>query len=60
MDVSVQDVVRTFGATPALHGVSLDIAAGELIALLGAPEADVEALKAARQRSNLCWSVIAM
>ena len=35
MDVSVQDVVRTFGATPALHGVSLDIAAGELIALLG-------------------------
>ena len=35
MDVSVQDVVRTFGATPALHGVSLDVAAGELIALLG-------------------------
>ena len=35
MDVSVQNVVRTFGATPALHGVSLDVAAGELIALLG-------------------------
>ena len=35
MDVSVQNVVRTFGATPALHGVSLDIAAGELVALLG-------------------------
>jgi sulfate/thiosulfate transport system ATP-binding protein len=35
VDVSIQDVVRTFGATPALHGVSLDIAAGELIALLG-------------------------
>ena len=35
VDVSIQNVVRTFGATPALHGVSLDIAAGELIALLG-------------------------
>jgi sulfate/thiosulfate transport system ATP-binding protein len=35
MDVSVQDVVRAFGATAALHGVSLNIEAGELIALLG-------------------------
>jgi sulfate/thiosulfate transport system ATP-binding protein len=35
VDVSVENVVRTFGATPALHGVSLDIAAGELVALLG-------------------------
>ncbi len=35
MDVSVQNVVRTFGSTAALHGVSLDIQAGELIALLG-------------------------
>src|SRR4029453_312662 len=35
VNVSIQNVVRTFGATPALHGVSLDIAAGELIALLG-------------------------
>ena len=35
MDVSVQNVVRTFGATPALHGISLDVAAGALIALLG-------------------------
>ncbi|MGZ8401405.1 MAG: ATP-binding cassette domain-containing protein, partial [Methyloceanibacter sp.] len=35
MDVSIENVVRLFGATPALHGVSLDIAAGELVALLG-------------------------
>lgn len=35
MDVSIDNVVRTFGTTPALHGVSLDIRAGELIALLG-------------------------
>ena len=35
MDVTVENVVRSFGATPALHGVSLDIRAGELIALLG-------------------------
>jgi sulfate/thiosulfate transport system ATP-binding protein len=35
VDVSVENVVRLFGATAALHGVSLDIAAGELVALLG-------------------------
>jgi len=35
VDVSVENVVRLFGVTPALHGVSLDIAAGELVALLG-------------------------
>jgi len=35
VDVSVENVARTFGITPALHGVSLDIAAGELVALLG-------------------------
>jgi sulfate/thiosulfate transport system ATP-binding protein len=35
VDVSVENVVRIFGATAALHGVSLDIAAGELVALLG-------------------------
>jgi molybdate transport system ATP-binding protein len=35
MDVTVENVVRTFGETPALHGVSLKIAAGELVALLG-------------------------
>jgi sulfate transport system ATP-binding protein len=35
MDVSVENVVRTFGTTPALHGVSLEIESGELVALLG-------------------------
>jgi sulfate transport system ATP-binding protein len=35
VDVKIEGVVRTFGATAALHGVSLDIQAGELIALLG-------------------------
>ena len=35
MHVTVEDVVRTFGLTPALHGVSLDIYPGELVALLG-------------------------
>ena len=35
MQVTVENVVRTFGDTPALHGVSLDIQPGELVALLG-------------------------
>src|SRR5436190_24344615 len=35
MHVNVENVVRSFGATAALHGVSLDIRAGELVALLG-------------------------
>ena len=35
VDVTVENVVRTFGRTPALHGVSLDIESGELVALLG-------------------------
>jgi len=35
VDVRVDRVVREFGDTPALRGVSLDIAAGELVALLG-------------------------
>jgi sulfate transport system ATP-binding protein len=34
-DVVVRNVVRRFGETPALHGVSLDVGAGELVALLG-------------------------
>jgi sulfate transport system ATP-binding protein len=35
VDVTVENVVRTFGKTPALHGVSLEIESGELVALLG-------------------------
>jgi sulfate transport system ATP-binding protein len=35
VDVSIENVVRTFGVTPALHGVTLEIGAGELVALLG-------------------------
>ena len=35
MQVTVENVVRTFGVTPALHDVSLDIQPGELVALLG-------------------------
>jgi sulfate transport system ATP-binding protein len=35
MQVTVENVVRSYGATPALHGVSLDIQGGELVALLG-------------------------
>ncbi len=35
VDVSIEAVERLFGLTPALHGVSLDINAGELVALLG-------------------------
>ncbi|MEJ0011435.1 MAG: sulfate/molybdate ABC transporter ATP-binding protein [Bauldia sp.] len=35
MDVSVENVERAFGETPALHGVSLEIKSGELVALLG-------------------------
>src|SRR5512144_1986131 len=35
VDVSIENVARTFGTTPALHGVSLGIDGGELVALLG-------------------------
>ncbi|MCX5495075.1 sulfate/molybdate ABC transporter ATP-binding protein [Kaistia dalseonensis] len=35
MDVSIENVVKAFDDTPALHGVSLDVKAGELVALLG-------------------------
>jgi sulfate transport system ATP-binding protein len=35
VDVSIENVERAFGETPALHGVSLEIKSGELVALLG-------------------------
>jgi sulfate transport system ATP-binding protein len=35
IDVAVEDVTRRFQDTPALNGVSLTVAAGELVALLG-------------------------
>ncbi len=35
MQVTIENVVRTYGITPALHGVSLDIHPGELVAMLG-------------------------
>ncbi|MQT13339.1 sulfate/molybdate ABC transporter ATP-binding protein [Segnochrobactrum spirostomi] len=35
MGVRVENLVKAFDRTPALHGVSLDIPGGELVALLG-------------------------
>lgn len=35
MNVTVENLVKAFGLVPALHGVSLEIASGELIALVG-------------------------
>ena len=35
VDVCIESVEKAFGDTPALHGVSLEIKAGELVALLG-------------------------
>jgi len=35
MNLTVDHVVKAFGKTAALHGVSLEIAGGELVALLG-------------------------
>ena len=35
MNVTVENLAKAFGPTPALHGVSLEIASGELIALVG-------------------------
>jgi len=35
MDISIRQVARSFGAVDALRGIDLDIASGELLALLG-------------------------
>src|ERR1044071_8724976 len=35
MDISIRNIAKTFGVSPALHGLDLDIRAGELIGLLG-------------------------
>ncbi len=35
MDIHIRGLQKTFGSSPALHGVDLDIASGELVALLG-------------------------
>ena len=35
MDITIRGLQKTFGASPALHGVDLDIRSGELIGLLG-------------------------
>jgi sulfate/thiosulfate transport system ATP-binding protein len=35
MQVEVVDIAKTFGGSAALHGVSLEVRAGELLALLG-------------------------
>ena len=35
MDIAIRALQKTFGASPALHGVDLDIRSGELIGLLG-------------------------
>ncbi len=35
MDIAIRALQKTFGVSPALHGVDLDIRSGELIGLLG-------------------------
>ncbi len=35
MDISIRALAKDFGDFPALHGIDLDIASGELLALLG-------------------------
>jgi sulfate/thiosulfate transport system ATP-binding protein len=35
MDIRIRGIAKTFGLSPALHGIDLDIRSGELIGLLG-------------------------
>src|SRR5690349_15374817 len=35
MDISIRNIAKTYGVSPALHGLDLDIRSGELIGLLG-------------------------
>lgn len=35
MKLDIRAIAKDFGATPALHGVDLDVASGELVALVG-------------------------
>ena len=35
MNITLRRIIRSFGAGPVLHGVDLDVASGELVALLG-------------------------
>jgi sulfate/thiosulfate transport system ATP-binding protein len=35
MDIKIRNIAKTFGVSPALHGLDLDIRSGELIGLLG-------------------------
>jgi sulfate transport system ATP-binding protein len=35
MDIHVRDLGKTFGVSPTLHGIDIDIASGELLGLLG-------------------------
>ena len=35
MNVTVENLTKAFGATPALHGVSLEVGAGEIVSLIG-------------------------
>src|SRR5215470_9781294 len=35
MDIRIRNIAKTYGLSPALHGIDLDIRSGELIGLLG-------------------------
>ena len=35
MDISIRGLKKTFGNSPAIHGIDLDVRSGELLGLLG-------------------------